>query len=115
MRSTVRRPAYFSNFKSDCATVTKNTTGQNTKIVIDYVPTNRLCNSGENRRGKVLMDSAEVQHYTVGSAVRNTSEGYFVNDNGIAGKRITTKKPDIEITIATDFTITLTDNNGTIT
>jgi len=110
-----RGPAYFSNFKSDCATVTKDTTGQNTSITIDYGPTNCMCNDGKNRRGKVFVDYVGVQYYAVGTVVTTTTEGYFVNDNGISGQRITTKKSDVETTISADLSISLADNNGTIT
>lgn len=109
----------ISSEKSSCATITIDTISVPHTIVIDFGPTNCLCNDGKNRRG--IINVSFTGHYRdPGSVHTITFDNYFVNDNQILGTKTVTNNGEngsgnLTFTIVVDGQIIKANNAGTIT
>lgn len=92
---------------SACATVTR-TTGS---IVIDFGPTNCLCNDGRYRRGKILV-SYTGNYADSGSTHTITFDNFYQNDNKVEGSKTVTNmghnslgQPYFNVTVSGTITL----------
>lgn len=75
---------------SGCATITRDTVSNPRTMVIDFGPTNCLCNDGRYRRGKILVSYSGGRYFDIGSVKTVTFDNYFRNDNKVEGTRTIT-------------------------
>lgn len=74
---------------SNCATVTHDTLSNPKLIIIDFGPTNCLCNDNRYRRGKILV-SYLGKYRDAGSVHTITFDGYYINNHQILGSKTVT-------------------------
>ncbi len=73
-----------------CATVTRDTTGTNTVVTINFGPTDCICLDGRTRRGEIIITYPKGPWYTIGATHTITFSGYYQNDNAITGTKTVT-------------------------
>lgn len=83
----------LSNYKTTgyCATLTHDQVSNPRTIIIDFGPTNCMCNDGRNRNGKILV--SYTGNYTdSGSEHTITFENYYVDDYLVMGTNVVTNR-----------------------
>ena len=108
----------FYKGKNNCATITVDTIGTPNVIIIDFGPTNCLCDDGKYRRGAIATTFTGPYAQT-GTVITHTPANYYVNDYKVEGTKIVTNNGldsngDPYFTVDIDGTITKPDG-GTFT
>ena len=84
-------------------------------LIVDFGDKNCPCKDGRNRRGKIGVAYTGADK-AIGSKVVYTPESYFVNDNGVSGKKTITYTAPLTFSIKVENgIIKKADGSGTIT
>jgi len=78
-----------SQFLSNCATVTLDTTVMPRELTIDFGDTNCLCRDGRFRRGKIIV-TFTGRYRMPGTVITYGFDDYYVNDNHVDGTKVIT-------------------------
>jgi len=103
---------------SNCATVTIDTVAIPHTLVIDFGNSNCLCNDGNYRKGKILVQFMG-RYFETGSYHTISFEDYYINDNMVTGSRyVSNNGPDslgfMNWTVTVAGELTLANNAGSI-
>ncbi len=106
------------SIKDTCAKVSYinfDTVTKTGSLIVDFGDKNCPCKDGRNRRGKIGVEYTGTDK-AIGSKVVYTPESYFVNDNGVSGKKTVTYSAPFTFSIKVENgTIKKSDGSGTIT
>ena len=103
---------------SACATITNDTMASPHTLTVDFGTSNCLCNDGIYRRGQIIVKYTG-RYKDAGHTHEITFNNYFVNDNGVSGKKTVTNTGNDaagnpQYSVSVEGAIVLADGGGTI-
>jgi hypothetical protein len=78
-------------FMGTCVLATLDLTAVPYSLVIDFGPSNCLCNDLKYRRGKILVNFTG-SYWEAGTVINYSFDNYFINDNQVVGTKTVTNK-----------------------
>ena len=89
------------------------------KLVIDFGPTNCMCDDGKYRRGKIFVHF-NGNYFAPGTVITYTFENYYIDDNKLEGIKVVTNKGlntsnHLWWEVVVDGALIKANNGGTIT